>query len=168
MDKKNEELRYQTVLDPIRERDQLQAELASLREQKALATYRETAPSPVAAEVVQVPSVEALAEALNRVKCFHDMSAELIAPTLRENLIAAARAADHKEQGLNMVQAEPAADVRQLPRELLERLATHLSNWLELNDCECEGPGHYCGRTQVSTDRDELRALLAASQGEAK
>ena len=55
MDKKNEELRYQTVLDLIRERDQLQAELAAAREQKALATYRETAPSQVAADVVQVP-----------------------------------------------------------------------------------------------------------------
>jgi hypothetical protein len=55
---------------------------------------------------------------------------------------------------------KPASDVVQVPRELIERTIKHLSNWLEMNDCECEGPGHYCGRTQVYADREQLRALL--------
>ena len=36
-----------------------------------------------------IPTVEQLAEALANVRCFHDMSAELIAPELLENLLDA-------------------------------------------------------------------------------
>ena len=36
-----------------------------------------------------IPTVEQLAEALAKVRCFHDLSAELIAPELLANLLAA-------------------------------------------------------------------------------
>ena len=39
-----------------------------------------------------IPTVEQLAEALANVRCFHDLSAELIAPELLENLLAAMKA----------------------------------------------------------------------------
>ncbi|MFV3388445.1 hypothetical protein ACNFCJ_24090, partial [Pseudomonas sp. NY15364] len=46
-----------------------------------------------------------------------------------------------------------------VPRELVQRAARHLNDWLELDQCECEGP-HYCGRTQVAATNRQLRALL--------
>ena len=36
-----------------------------------------------------IPTAEQLADALESVRCFHDMSAELIAPELLANLLAA-------------------------------------------------------------------------------
>ena len=36
-----------------------------------------------------IPTAEQLAEALDKVRCFHDLSAELIAPELLANLLAA-------------------------------------------------------------------------------
>ena len=39
-----------------------------------------------------IPTAEQVAEALANVRCFHDMSAELIAPELLKNLLAAAPA----------------------------------------------------------------------------
>ena len=36
-----------------------------------------------------IPTVEQLAEALAKVRCFHDLSAELIAPELLKNLLDA-------------------------------------------------------------------------------
>ena len=39
-----------------------------------------------------IPTVEQLADALANVRCFHDLSAELIAPELLKNLLAAAPA----------------------------------------------------------------------------
>ena len=50
--------------------------------------------------------------------------------------------------------------MKQVDRELLERADKRLSDWLELNSCECES-GHYCGRNEVTRDRDSLRAILA-------
>lgn len=47
-------------------------------------------------------------------------------------------------------------------RELMARADKRLTDWLELNCCECEGPGHFCGRTEVRHDRDAIRAMLAA------
>lgn len=46
-----------------------------------------------------------------------------------------------------------------VPRELVQRAARHLNDWLELDQCECEGL-HYCGRTQVAATNRQLRALL--------
>ena len=48
-----------------------------------------------------IPTAEQLAEALANVRCFHDLSAELIAPELLKNLLAAAPAhpAERQEQG---------------------------------------------------------------------
>lgn len=56
-----------------------------------------------------LPSVQQLAEALNGVQSFHDLSAELIAPTLRANLIAAI--------------GEPASDLVPVPREFTNQCA---------------------------------------------
>ena len=44
-----------------------------------------------------VPTVEQLAEALSNVRCFHDMSAELVAPELLANLLAALAASTGQE-----------------------------------------------------------------------
>ncbi len=54
-----------------------------------------------------IPTAEQLADALENVRCFHDMSAELIAPELLANLLAA-------------LSAQQSAHVS-VPRELLER-----------------------------------------------
>lgn len=45
-----------------------------------------------------IPTVERLADALANVRCFHDLSAELIAPELLKNLLAAI-AASPTQQG---------------------------------------------------------------------
>ena len=46
-----------------------------------------------------IPTVEQLAEALANVRCFHDMSAELIAPELLRNMLAAMPASTGQEVG---------------------------------------------------------------------
>ena len=51
-----------------------------------------------------------------------------------------------------------------LPRTRLERIERRLTDWLELNCCECES-GHSCGRNEVTADRDAIRAALS-TQGE--
>ncbi|BCP56230.1 hypothetical protein K32_48470 [Kaistia sp. 32K] len=48
-----------------------------------------------------------------------------------------------------------------VPRELLDDAEKHLTDWLDLHDCECEG-GHICGRGHVRATRDRIHALLAA------
>ena len=48
-----------------------------------------------------------------------------------------------------------------LPRAQLERIERRLTDWLELNCCECES-GHSCGRNEVVADRDAIRAALSA------
>jgi len=45
--------------------------------------------------------------------------------------------------------------------ELMQEAAEHLTVWLELNLCECEG-GHHCGYYEVERTRDAL--LFAAEQ----
>ncbi|NGR09343.1 DUF2283 domain-containing protein [bacterium SGD-2] len=45
---------------------------------------------------------------------------------------------------------------------LMREAAMHLTNWLDMVECDCEGPGHQCGRTQVKSCRDRL--LAAAPQ----
>lgn len=45
---------------------------------------------------------------------------------------------------------------------LIKEAALHLTNWLDKDECECDGPGHWCGRSQVERCRDRL--LLAAAQ----
>ena len=46
-----------------------------------------------------IPTAEQLAEALSNVRCFHDMSAELIAPELLANLLATFAASTRLEVG---------------------------------------------------------------------
>ncbi|HIE1324501.1 TPA: hypothetical protein ACXJFQ_005106 [Pseudomonas aeruginosa] len=48
--------------------------------------------------------------------------------------------------------------------ELLSDIDKHLTDWLELHDCECEN-GHICGRDNVRATRDKVRKLLAAAPG---
>jgi hypothetical protein len=53
-----------------------------------------------------------------------------------------------------------------LPRARLERIERRLTDWLELNCCECES-GHSCGRNEVTEDRDAIRTALSAQRGDA-
>lgn len=46
-----------------------------------------------------IPTAEQVAEALANVRCFHDLSAELIAPELLTNLLAAIAASTGQEVG---------------------------------------------------------------------
>ena len=46
-----------------------------------------------------IPTDEQVAEALAKVRCFHDLSAELIAPELLKNLLAALAASTGQEVG---------------------------------------------------------------------
>lgn len=69
---------------------------------------------------------------------------------------------------LDLEQARPAQTEQQpeqsalvLPRAQLERIERRLTDWLELNCCECES-GHLCGRNEVTADRDAIRAALSA------
>ena len=43
---------------------------------------------------------------------------------------------------------------------LMREAAMHLTNWLDMVECDCEGIGHQCGRTQVKSCRDCLLAAL--------
>lgn len=79
-----------------------------------------------------IPTAEQIADALENVRCFHDMSAELIAPELLANLLAA-------------LSAQQSAHVS-VPRELLERVC-----WPVVS-----GSDRYTHSEAVA----ELRALL--------
>ena len=46
-----------------------------------------------------IPTSEQLADALAKVRCFHDLSAELIAPEMLANLLAALAASTGQEVG---------------------------------------------------------------------
>lgn len=48
-----------------------------------------------------------------------------------------------------------------LSTTLAQEAAKHLTRWLDLDLCECEGPGHSCGRTEVLRCRDKLLAATA-------
>ena len=61
---------------------------------------------------------------------------------------------------------QPEQSALVLPRAQLERIERRLTDWLELNCCECES-GHSCGRNEVTADRDAIRAALSA-QGDCK
>ena len=63
-------------------------------------------------------------------------------------------------------QASAPAGYVMVPVDLVKRAELHLSDWLELDQCECEGP-HYCGRTQVSATNRQLRAIAAATSAPA-
>ena len=43
---------------------------------------------------------------------------------------------------------------------LMREAAMHLTNWLDMVECDCEGPCHQCGRTQVKSCRDRLLYAL--------
>lgn len=70
------------------------------------------APASVPDGYMPIPTAEQLADALDGVRCFHDMGAELIAPELLANLLAA-------------LSAQQSAHVS-VPRELLEDLVAHV------------------------------------------
>lgn len=61
---------------------------------------------------------------------------------------------------------QPEQSALVLPHAQLERIERRLTDWLELNCCECES-GHSCGRNEVTADRDAIRAALSA-QGDCK
>ena len=50
---------------------------------------------------------------------------------------------------------QPVSDPDGLPSRLAASAAKHLSNWLNMDLCECEG-GHTCGVTEVRRCRDQL------------
>jgi|GEM_PF-1474217 len=60
---------------------------------------------------------------------------------------------------------QPEQSALVLPRAQLERIERRLTDWLELNCCECES-GHLCGRNEVTADRDAIRAALSAQGGQ--
>ncbi|HCP79384.1 MAG: hypothetical protein CML16_03300 [Pusillimonas sp.] len=45
---------------------------------------------------------------------------------------------------------------QQIPNSLAQEAAKHLTSWLDMDSCECEGIGHSCGRTEVKNCRDRL------------
>lgn len=45
---------------------------------------------------------------------------------------------------------------------LLSDVVMHLTDWLDLHECECEN-GHVCGRGHVRATRDKVKELLAAT-----
>lgn len=60
---------------------------------------------------------------------------------------------------------QPEQSALVLPRAQLERIERRLTDWLELNCCECES-GHLCWRNEVTADRDAIRAALSAQGGQ--
>ena len=52
-----------------------------------------------------------------------------------------------------------------VPWESIDEAIRHMTNWLDLNDCECES-GHQCGRIEVQRTRDQLRALTTPIEQE--
>ena len=50
----------------------------------------------------------------------------------------------------------PSTQPQQIPNSLAQEAAKHLTSWLDMDSCECEGIGHSCGRTEVKNCRDRL------------
>ena len=135
-----------------------------------------------------IPTAEQIADALDGVRCYHDMSAELIAPELLANLLAALSAQQsaqddeyppcdycgavpdyhpwHGSGALNSAENPhihacnecrhllPSAQGVSVPRELLERVATHL----EWDGDESQTVIQYANKCDALAA--ELRALL--------
>lgn len=76
------------------------------------------APASVPDGYMPIPTAEQIADALENVRCFHDMSAELIAPELLANLLAA-----------------PTVKAEQVPVAAIRKL---LSNWHDLKSGDSE------------------------------
>lgn len=94
-----------------------------------------------------IPTVEQLAEALAKVRCFHDLSAELIAPELLRNLLAAAPATPAAQVAV--------PDVSAMAKVLSDRVA----------DACCVDPDDnwkIYGQEYI----EDVRAMLAASTGQ--
>lgn len=65
---------------------------------KIMTTTTIAVPRDVPDGYIPIPTAEQLADALESVRCFHDMSAELIAPELLANLLAALSAQQSAQQ----------------------------------------------------------------------
>ena len=94
-----------------------------------------------------IPTVEQLAEALANVRCFHDMSAELIAPELLRNLLAAAPATPAAQGAV--------PDVSAMARVLSDRSA---------DACNIDRDDNWAMYGQEYIE--DVRAMLAASTGQ--
>ena len=101
---------------------------------------------------VCIPALEALQ--CETVNSSDDVLLPLMSVAQHERIVAAltrpAQTAPQPEQSALV-----------LPRAQLERIERRLTDWLELNCCECES-GHLCGRNEVTADRDAIRAALSA------
>lgn len=82
------------------------------------------------------------------------------------NLYAAAKELADNTALIAQTAPQPEQSGLVLPHAQLERIERRLTDWLELNCCECES-GHSCGRNEVTADRDAIRAALSA-QGAGK
>jgi hypothetical protein len=109
---------------------------------QAGAAWQRTQAAWVPDGYMPIPTAEQLADALENVRCFHDMSAELIAPELLANLLAA-------------LSAQQSAHVS-VPRELLERVESHLDRTTFAPFGEPLPPDN----TERRELRDNIRALL--------
>lgn len=97
-----------------------------------------------------IPTVERLADALANVRCFHDLSAELIAPELLKNLLAAI-AANPTQQGEAV---EVVAYRVSLPSE------PELGHWF---DEHAEGEPQMCQHEPLMTVAQHKRIVAALS-----
>lgn len=109
------------------------------------------APASVPDGYMPIPTAEQIADALESVRCFHDMSAELIAPELLANLLAA-------------LSAHQSAHVS-VPREWLDAVKELFDAKQAKEDFERENPGNSTKRWdaclyRIEAAEDALRALL--------
>lgn len=79
------------------------------------------------------------------------------------SVMAVSALIDHVLRDSPAPQPAPVAAQDVAGLHLLERIEKHLTNWLELDICECEF-GHNCGYNDVIRDRNALRGLIAAHQ----
>ena len=93
LDRKDDELGSCGMADA--ERDALRRQMGQLYDHHFAAWQR--AQRAVPDGFMPIPTAEQLAEALENVRSFHDMSAELIAPELLTNLLAALAAGTGQE-----------------------------------------------------------------------
>ncbi|HEJ2268224.1 TPA: hypothetical protein SLW25_001549 [Pseudomonas aeruginosa] len=123
-------------------------------------------------------SVARWAEMFNRVEQERDAALARVAELERQEPVALANRGLHAfwvkwteaaaglyGPGIKLYAAPVAQAQHSVPdAELLSDIDKHLTDWLDLHECECEN-GHICGRDHVRATRDKARKLLAAAAG---
>lgn len=135
-------------------------EAYKIRELYAALQPAEQQPVPDVAELVGVPD---LTSTIVNDCCWTFVDAmphNLPAPIFNNLKPALYEALKQYHDALLTASTPQPAEQQPIRSDLARDAANHLTNWLEMDICECEG-GHYCGYNEVKRTRD---ALLEAAE----